>query len=182
MPKRATRTAAGKRAEAKQTPVRSGRLAAGAVTDGAQVICPRCGLYSENIVKDFYNSTSPLYEYSHSMPICRTCASELLDKFTVEFGDELMGMNRFCQVVDMYYNEEAAEKTKNRGTNWLSSYVATISKSPYIGKSYMDTIKEGAAIASLEKDHSSLAGVTKKMVRRWGLGYTAAQYTWMQDE
>lgn len=183
MPKRATRTPAGRRAESLKEAQKSGRLASRAITEGAKIICPSCGKYSDNIIRDFYNSPSYVYEYSRSMPICRDCAKALLTKFATDFQDPLMGMNRFCQVMDIYYNEALAESSM--GKTWLSSYIRGISNPTYAGKTYTDTIAEGHGLFSLDpsavvKDGEEV--IPKKLIRRWGIGFTLAQYNWMQDE
>lgn len=179
MARRATRTAAGKRLEAElRDQKRSGRLSSGAVVDGAKIICPSCGEYYKDIIRDYYSSASPVYIYSKSMPICKACAKQLLDDCTLQFGDPIIGLHRFCQIMDIYFNADLAEKTM--GKTWLTSYITALSKSPYIGKSYSDTIKEGNGILFSDNDNSS--GVPKKLIRRWGAGYLPEQYTWMQDE
>lgn len=182
--KRATRTNAGKRAEAiAANTQKAGRLAAGVVTDGAAIICPSCGLHSDNIVKDFYASYSPIYDYSRSMPICKKCANDLLDKYTLKYRDPMVAFQRFCEVMDIYYNDEIAEATKGTA-NWLSTYVSRVSRSPYTGKSYRDTIKEGNDVLKqeVENQEDEKVGVPKKLIKRWGIGYTLDQYNWMQDE
>ena len=181
MPRRATRTSAGKRAEAiAANTQKAGRLAAGAMSDGAKFICPSCGLHSENIVKDFYASSSPIYDYSRSLPICKKCANQLLDDFTLKYKDPMIAMQRICEVMDIYYNDEVAEKAK--GTNWLSNYISRVSRSPYIGKTYRDTIKEGNDILAQEQVIDQDTGISKKLIKRWGIGYSKDQYNWMQDE
>lgn len=150
-----------------------------------ELVCPRCGKRSTDIMKDFFASKSPMFEYGQSIPVCRDCINELYQMYTLKYNDADFALRVLCANFDVYYSQTAADNTANLGEGRFNEYLRRVSvATSKLYKNYADTIAEDMRRQSVVQ-HESVAdehGVSEATVRLFGVGYEEDDYRYLQDQ
>lgn len=149
--------------------------------------CCVCGEKYQKQVSNFFASQSPLYKGNNKfLPICRRCLNELFDHYVQVTGSEEAAMRRICMKYDIYYSDSVFKASNKTSTDFprVAAYIKSANLRQYAGKTYDTTIdEESANVISCKEDVGKAkeegARITNAMVERWGLGYTAEEYAFL---
>jgi hypothetical protein len=155
--------------------------------------CTCCGKPFNKQDGNFSKSTSPLYAGNNGyVHICKNCVNKNFVTFTDFFtGNEEKAIDRFCQIFDWYYDEDAVAASRKITANRTRINVypskMNLTQSANRGNTYLDTIKdrESDAINSYEQlqdvKENGNEDISERTVKRWGLGYSPAEYQMLND-
>ena len=156
--------------------------------------CCACGKTYKKQDSNFCKSLSPLFASNNGfVHICKKCTDKyyynLVDLFS---GNEEKAMDRMCQLFDWYYSDEifAATRKISADRSRVCAYPAKANLPQYNArdKGYIDTIKDRECVTLDTTDDIEEARnngelkVAKKTISFFGLGYTAEQYRFLQDQ
>ncbi len=156
--------------------------------------CYACGKNYKKQDGNFCKSLSPLFASNNGfVHICKKCTDKyyynLVDLFS---GNEEKAMDRMCQLFDWYYSDEifAATRKISADRSRVCAYPAKANLPQYNArdKGYIDTIKDRECVTLDTTDDIEEARnngelkVAKKTISFFGLGYTAEQYRFLQDQ
>ena len=161
--------------------------------------CCMCGrVYSTQHNNFPKNTLSPLWKGNNGfIPFCKTCVETLMNAFTSLYtGNEEHALRHLCCMFDWFYCDTASSMTlaqAHHGTSRALMYPSKASTRQVMtrGRSFVDTLREedggravivDAAIAPDEPEQDGDFVVTKDIIRRWGKGYTAEQYEFLEEE
>jgi len=157
-----------------------------------QYVCQTCGEVYTKRRGNFSPSKSPLYAGNESyLSTCKHCVDKLFEQYSEMFsGNEEKAIERICQIFDLYFNEDvlASSKKVNSSYSRITAYISKVQLNPHAGKTYSDTIierQENSTINTVEdiaESEEMSPKALKKAVSLWGLGFSAEQYTILNDQ
>lgn len=152
--------------------------------------CSCCGNEYDKPNGNFSPTNLPLFKDSGFYPVCKSCMDSFCSEMTDVFsGNEEKAIEYICQMQGVYFNESplAASNKISAHRSRLSTYISKVQIKPWIGKTYIDTLKEkfneenGKLIESIDDiDDVKEYRLTPKMIKFWGAGYDAAVYPTLQ--
>lgn len=161
--------------------------------EGTKYRCSTCGKYFTKQKNKFFISHSMTYEGNNGyITVCKGCTEKYFTYLVEVFsGNEEKALDRICSVFDWYYNDDIAASSRKISADQsrLASYVRQMNlvQNKDKGSTYLDTIRDRSSemICSLE-DYEELkengdGNITNRQMKRWGLGYTPEEYTFLDD-
>lgn len=114
------------------------------IDDSEEYRCSCCGHKYKKQEGNYIRSKSPVYKGNNGyMSVCKYCLSQLYDDYIDFYNrDEEMAAERICQIVDMYFDENAwaaSRKNSNKRTR-MGTYVSVLNLSQCAGTTYSDTL------------------------------------------
>ena len=158
--------------------------------DKKTYICSCCGAEYGELNKNFSPTNLPLFKNTGYYPVCKKC----MDLFFIEMteiysGNEEQAIKYICQMTGVYFNTSplGASRKISQHRSRLSTYISKVQINPWIGKTYIDTLKDefdevnGKTIDSIEDlDEVTDYKLTPKMIKFWGAGYETSVYPTLQ--
>lgn len=153
--------------------------------------CCTCGVKYKKQSGNFSYSQSPLYRGNNSfLPICNDCLENIVNQYTELLGNQNEAIKRVCLHWDIYVSDSLLNSTKKieAGRSRIKCYVKNCNLNPNCGKTYDTYLKEtnsDAIISTDDVDEAKTNGelkVAKKTINFFGLGFTAEQYKFLQDQ
>lgn len=154
-------------------------------------VCQTCGKVYSKRKGNFSPSKSPLYAGNEGyLSTCKNCVDKLFEQYTEMFsGNEEKAIERICQIFDLYFNEDvlASSKKVNSSFSRIAAYISKVQLNPHAGKTYSDTIIEHQtdvinSVEDMEECEEMSPRELKKSVALWGLGFSADQYTILNEQ
>lgn len=151
--------------------------------------CQTCDHPYKKREGNFTPSKSPIFAADGYLKTCKNCVENLFVKFTEDFGDEEIAIERICQLYDFYFNESvlAASKKTVKNQSRIAAYISKVQINPHIGKTYSDTLIERRlnsinSINDIDNCNDVFdAKELKKAVSVWGFGFEPEQYSILND-
>lgn len=153
--------------------------------------CCTCGKKYKKQSGNFSYSQSPLYKGNNSfLPICNNCLENLVDQYSILLGSQNEAIKRVCLHWDIYFSDSILNSTKKIDANRsrIKCYVKNCNLQQNAGKTFDTYLKETDCITLDTTDDIEEAKnngelkVAKKTISFFGLGYTAEQYRFLQDQ
>ena len=142
--------------------------------------CACCGHEYTELNGNFSPTNFPLFKDTGYYPVCKKCMDNFFAEMTEIFSaNEEKAIKFICQMMGIYFNESplAASKKISRHRSRLSTYISKVQINPWVGKTYIDTLKDefleqNRTIDSVD-DLEDIVDykITPKMIRFWGAGY-----------
>lgn len=142
--------------------------------------CSCCGHSYDKLNGNFSPTNLPIFKDTGYYPVCRKC----MDKFFVEMtgvysGNEEQAIKYICQMMGVYFNISplSASKKISQHRSRLSTYISKVQINPWIGRTYIDTLKDEFELQNKTIDSpEDLEDITEykitpKMIKFWGAGY-----------
>lgn len=162
-----------------------------------QLVCTRCGK-EQRADKNFYRSNSTIYGFTGYIPICKNCVNELYDYYWNKYGNEdLQGqkkvqaqkkvVRRICMLLNVYYEERIVETAlSNVKTTLMAAYFRFVSLSQYKKDTFDKTldnenINETMSLGLVGDDVENYE-VPEEVKKRFGQGFTNADYIYLQEQ
>ena len=162
-----------------------------------QLVCTRCGK-EQRADKNFYRSNSTIYGFTGYIPICKNCVNELYDYYWNKYGNEdLQGqkkvqaqkkvVRRICMLLNVYYEERIVEiALSNVKTTLMAAYFRFVSLSQYKKDTFDKTldnenINETMSLGLVGDDVENYE-VPEEVKKRFGQGFTNADYIYLQEQ
>lgn len=155
--------------------------------------CSCCGHKYPRQKDNFNVSKSPIYKGNNGYTtICKKCIGDLFAMYVKFFdNDELAAADRICQMVDMYFDDNAwdASRKISADRNRMSTYVSKLNLCQSTrGQTYSDTLVkryedqvENAKSAAEAEENKNIT-VEQETIRRFGLGFKDGEYDSLQYE
>lgn len=149
--------------------------------------CTCCGRSTKAPSGVFPKTKSPLYASNkYYANVCWKCIIKYYDSLVKFFkGDESRAAERFCQIFDIYYNQEAFDGSRsvNEANPRIRNYMSRLNFDQFREKtSYLDTLVDAQreVILSMDDLERSEAGIED--VNRWGFGFEPSDYAFLNSE
>lgn len=156
--------------------------------------CTCCGKLYTKQEGNFLKAGDSLMWQANSgyMPVCKVCA-EALYKSLVSFysGNEEHAMRHWCCIWGYFYDTEASVSAGKKKDNCRAlTYPSRINAKQIAlrGTSYLDTVRRETemvrvSVANEMTDEEAAQFVyTKGIAKKWGHGYTAEEYEWLEEQ
>lgn len=143
--------------------------------------CISCGKKFGTQQGNFLKVSSYIYDGNdHYEPICIPCLQKMYQYYINELGSEKKAMERICEKIDLYFNEDIWNAITSSASRekYITVYSGRVSLQ-HKGKAYDDTIKDRERKAIEEADLTGRIEpltVDPTAVKRWGLGYSPEEY------
>lgn len=151
--------------------------------------CSCCGNEYTKLNGNFSPTNFPIFKDTGYYPVCRKCMDKFFGEMTeIYSGNEEQAIKFICQMMGVYFNDSplAASKKISQHRSRLSTYISKVQINPWIGKTYLDTLKE-----AFESDNKTINTpedaeeiteykLTPKMIKFWGSGYDPKVYPTLQ--
>ena len=158
--------------------------------DSDRFVCCRCGTAYGRRKGYFPVSYGALYRGIGYLPYCRTCVDSIFNDYLTQCGDPKMALRQLCRKLDLYWNAQVYDSVEKKATTrtLVTSYLARISTSSYVGKSYDETLIAENALWSMgaigypgrglppSGDDAEADDITEEVIAYWGPGYTPEMY------
>ncbi len=155
--------------------------------------CVTCGkIYKRQYGNFSKNASSPLFASNdYYLPTCKHCVEELYKQYVDLFnGNDERAIERICQIYDYYFTDSALMGSLkiSDGQSRINGYIRIINLEQYNGKTYVNTIKDGAneniqsiaEVSDMEIDEIDEKAL-KDAIIVWGLGFSPEQYSILND-
>lgn len=146
--------------------------------------CCKCKEHYDSLTQ-FFKSNSNLYANTGYLPICKKCLLELFNQYIEKYGDTEKAMQRTCMAFDLYYNKSLFDTCDNGTEATLGNYIKRLNMVQYKNKTFETSIDEGFVFGEtkekinptkIEDDESSDEQISKKDIKKWGIGFEATDY------
>lgn len=152
--------------------------------------CWCCGHEYTKLRNNFTPTNFPLFKHYGFYPVCRKCT----DKFFIEMiaffdGSEEKAIEFICTMYGLYFNESplAASRKISEHRSRIHTYTSKIQIKPWIGLSWLDTLKERFTVQerTIEnpndiEETDAQYKLTPKIIKFWGSGYEPKVYPTLQ--
>lgn len=153
--------------------------------------CWCCGKEYAHLRGNFTPTNFPLFKYYGYFPICRHCTDKFFEEMTEFFdGSQEKAIEFICSMYGIYFHDSplASSGKINQHKSRIHSYVSKVQIKPWVGLSFLDTLRERKEqdehrpIESSEdiEKASEKFSITPKMIRFWGVGYEPNAYITLQ--
>lgn len=156
-----------------------------------KIKCSCCG-EEKSAARDFYSSSSELYNVIGVFPICKDCVKDRYSKLLSLYNMDIKkAFQKLLMTMDLYFNAElldnCIEKSKHNGKDWFGEYIRQItSNSKYKIKSTLDNIEVLEDINKVETEAETKEDIKdkipKKLIRRWGKGLEYDDYEYLEEK
>lgn len=134
------------------------------------------------ITRDFYSSSSELYEYSNGrISVCKSCIQDRYNKLlTVHEGKSVDAFKLTCMLFDVYFDEGLYnECVIKNGTSFLGEYFRLVnSTKDRRDKSGLNNTLEGTEGKDIALDDGGV--VNEKLIVEWGSGRNKNDYLMLE--
>lgn len=146
--------------------------------------CSCCGSVRSKPSGFFPKTNSPLADankgYAH---ICWDCVNKYYERMTDLYnGDESLACERICQMLDIYYNEDAFATSRRVNNSRMRSYMSRMNQLQYEGRTYVDTIIDRHTNTILTEDDALKSGADAADIRKWGFAFGKEDYDFLNAE
>lgn len=151
--------------------------------------CWCCGHEYTKLQSNFTPTNFPLFKHYGYYPVCRKCTDKFYPEMISFFeGSEEKAIEFICMMYGLYFNESplAASRKISEHRSRIHTYSSKVQIKPWIGLSWLDTLKERFAetCQTVENpndiENTNQYKLTPKMVKFWGSGYDAKVYPTLQ--
>lgn len=151
--------------------------------------CWCCGKEYKKLQSNFTPTNFPLFSKYGFYPVCRKCTDKFFPEMVSFFdGSEEKAIEFICMMYGLYFNESplAASRKISEHRSRIHTYTSKIQIKPWIGLSWLDTLKERFAETDKaiedpnDVDEVTNYKLTPKMIKFWGAGYEPKVYTILQ--
>lgn len=162
--------------------------------------CCMCGrVYTVQKGNFLSGGPSPLWKGNNGyIPFCKSCTDTLMNSLTSFYsGNEEHALRHMCHMFDWYYCDTASAMTLSQvqaGKSRIALYPskACTRQVTMCGETFLDTIRDDSKLSEIITDVYDLPNngddsedefvVTREMIKRWGHGYSAEQYQYLEEE
>lgn len=165
------------------------------VVDRGSYYCACCGKEYKKQQTNFPVSKSPIFRGNNCyLPVCFLCVDDLYRQYFELLENEEEAIKRVCQKFDIYWNRDAyawAQKalaaTPAANTNIMRKYFSAVAMRPHNGKTYDNYLAERDDVViksseDIKPDDASESSVSQDDIDRFGVGYTADEYSRMRSQ
>lgn len=158
------------------------------------VYCYKCGTKYPQRKRYFPVSYAVLHKGVGSIPYCRDCIDAIYNGYFEACHDQEVAVRQVCRKLDLYWNKSVYEQATRKSTprTVMSMYMAKLSGTSYIGKSYDDTLQEEGALWSIpganvqeiyvpatntgDDREDEPRKISDDVIAFWGNGYSPEMY------
>lgn len=142
--------------------------------------CSCCGHPYDKLNGNFSPTNFPIFKDTGYYPVCRKCMDKFFSEMIGVFsGNEEQAIKYICQMMGVYVNDSplSASKKISQHRSRFSTYISKVQIKPWIGRTYLDTLKEdfeskNKTIDSIDDLEDVIEyKITPKMIKFWGAGY-----------
>lgn len=152
--------------------------------------CSCCGSEYNELNKNFSPTNLPLFKNTGYYPVCKKCMDQFFNEMTeIYSGNEEQVIKYICQMTGVYFNPSplGASRKISQHRSRLSTYISKVQINPWIGKTYIDTLKDEFAIENCKvidtfDDVKDSKGTKLKTVKFFGTGFADEDYTYLQEQ
>ena len=152
--------------------------------------CSCCGSEYGELNKNFSPTNLPLFKGTGYYPVCKKCMDQFFIEMTeIYSGNEEQAIKYICQMTGVYFNPSplGASRKISQHRSRLSTYISKVQINPWIGKTYIDTLKdefeiEGNNVIETFEDVKDSKNTKLKTVKFFGTGFTDDDYQFLEDE
>lgn len=145
-------------------------------------LCCQCNRRYQSL-KNFYKIKVGIFSELGYLPICKTCAVDLLKGYEKRYKSMKKAMQRFCMAFDLYYSDIIYESCEESPTTILGNYIRKLNMQQYYNKNFDSSLKEGFVFNALEVkeiaeevDQEKVSAIDPKVIEMWGEGFDSIDY------
>lgn len=151
--------------------------------------CSCCGHEYDKLSGNFSPTNFPIFKDTGFYPACKKCMDQFFKEMTTVYsGNEEQAIKYICQMMGVYFNGSplGASKKISQHRSRLSTYISKVQINPWIGKTYIDTLKDEFEASSKtirtpeDAEEITEYKLTPKMIKFWGSGYASNVYPILQ--
>lgn len=152
--------------------------------------CWCCGNEYVKLQGNFTPTNHPLFKKNGFYPVCKRCSDSFVNEMVDFFNNEEKAIEYACMMYGLYFNESplAASKKISEHRSRFHTYSSKVQIKPWVGKSWLDVIKEreSNAINSIEEfeqlKNEGKIDTSKASAERWGIGlFSDSDYKNLDD-
>lgn len=154
-----------------------------------KIKCTGCG--DEKAHREFFATTSDLFNDIGKIPICKDCIKDRYSKLLSKYNmDMKKSFQRILMTLDVYWDEElldnCMDKSNSGGKDWFGEYFRLISSNgKYNTKSTLDNIEileDIHKVNNVNETEQSKNTIPKKLIKKWGKGLELDDYEFLEDK
>ena len=130
-------------------------------------------------MKEFTNSTSPLYIGTGYMPVCKECMEEIYRSYESHYMDSKQAIQRMCMAFDMYYDDKLYKLCTEGQKFSFKDYIRKLNMIQYKGKTFESSLNDGFSYFKtfvLKTKEQNLLVPREEDQKRWGAGLEMRDY------
>lgn len=163
--------------------------------NASNVVCSKCGLSYGRRKGYFSVNYGQLYKGIGYVSVCKSCIDSMYNNYLSQCNDVRNAVRQVCRKLDLYWSDKIFDivERKNTTSTIMTSYIAKINTSTYLGKSYDDTLIEEGCLwtwgghpehnkddeqvdESIKTNNDEETIIPDDVVAFWGAGYTSEMY------
>lgn len=151
--------------------------------------CWCCGNEYTKLQSNFTPTNFPIFKHYGYYPVCRKCTDKFYPEMISFFDDsEEKAIEFICMMYGLYFNESplAASRKISEHRSRIHTYSSKVQIKPWIGLSWLDTLKERFAkendLIETYDDVKEDKKTKLKTVKFFGTGFSDDDYQYLQDQ